>query len=483
MIMSNGAKIAIIIAALVTMIFAIKPYYGGEVTIRLNEPANFVFTPSDYSNLVFYSLLYENFFYLKSNGEIFSNIFSYYKYDKTGRTLVLELKENLSFSNGDPIEAKSVRFSLKLFLDMKLETSLRLGRIVKNITMEGNRIIIELMYDNPDIISLLTTPELVLLSGTAGIFSGMFYPVEWGESRYIKLAPNKYYPGGRTYLDAVKVVFYDYYYPDIFLSKPGLIESGFREFNAGVYQNIYLGFPHGKVGTNTRIALYSLLREFATSIEAAPLNVLTSDEESPITLNIKSFSSWKVRSILKRSRITLYILSSLKEIEERLTEFLTRKGLRLETIYLSDNELTHFMDNIQINYLLMVKVFNKRIPIDEKIKKIIREMSFTRFNETYLKLLNELEEVKFLKNEELLIDQVSKIIEKIVNDGFLLPLYQNRYSLYVKKKVKGIEVDYYGRPLFQRMRMEAERGAQEKRIKQSAEQNESEVIRSPRSGE
>ncbi len=160
-----------------------------------------------------------------------------------------------------------------------------------------------------------------------------------------------------------------------------------------------------------------------------------------------------------------------------------RKGLRLETIYLSDNELTHFMDNIQINYLLMVKVFNKRIPIDEKIKKIIREMSFTRFNETYLKLLNELEEVKFLKNEELLIDQVSKIIEKIVNDGFLLPLYQNRYSLYVKKKVKGIEVDYYGRPLFQRMRMEAERGAQEKRIKQSAEQNESEVIRSPRSGE
>lgn len=469
--MRNGAKLTIIIAALVTMIFAIKPHYGGEVTIRLNEPANFVFTPSDYSNLVFYSLLYENLFYLKDNGEIFSNIFRYYKYDKTGQTLVLELKKNLSFSNGDPIETKNVKLSLKLFLDMKRETSLRLGRIVKNIRTEGNRIIIELMYDNPDIISWLTTPELVLLSGTDGIFSGMFYPVEWGENRYIKLAPNKYYPGGRTYLDAVKVVFYDYYYPDIFLSKPGLIESGFREFNAGVYQNIYLSFPHGKVGTNTRIALYSLLREFAKSIEATPLNVLTSDEESPVTLNIKSFSGWKIRSILRRSRITLYILSSLKEIEERLAEFLTGKRLRLETIYLSDNELNHFMNSIRINYLIMVKVFNKRMPIDEKIKKIIREMSFTRFNETYLKLLNQLDEIKFLKNEELLIDQVSKLIEKIVKDGFLLPLYQNRYSLYIKKQVKGVEMDYYGRPLFHRMRLEPDRGVQERRIKKSAEKD------------
>ncbi len=470
--MRNGAKIFIIIVALVTMIFAVKPYYGGEVTIRLNEPSGFVFTPSDYSNLVFYSLLYENLFYLKSDGEIFSNIFSYYKYDKTGRTLVLDLKKNLSFSNGDPINAKSVKFSLELFLDMKLETSLRLRRFIKSIKTGENRIILQLMYDNPDIIGLLTTPELVLLSGTDGVFSGMFYPVEWRESRYIKLAPNKYYPGGRTYLDAVKVVFYDYYYPDIFLSKPGLIESGFREFNAGVYQNIYLGFPLGKVSTNKRIALYSLLREFARSIEMAPLNVLTSDEESPVTLNIRSFSNWKVRSILKRSRITLYILSSLKEIEERLEEFLTRKGIRLETIYLSDNELINFMNNTEINYLLMVKVFNKRMPIEEKIKKIIKEMSFTRFNETYLKLLNELEEVKFLKDEELLIDQVSKLIEKIVKDGFLLPLYQDRYSFYIKNEVKGIEVDYYGRPLFRGMRKKAGIEVQAQSIEHSAKQEQ-----------
>ena len=154
MIIRNRVKIFIIIAALVTMIFAVKPYYGGEVTIRLNEPSNFVFTPSDYSNMVFYSLLYENLFYLKSNGETFSNIFNYYKYDKTSRTLVLDLKKNLSFSNGDPIDARSVKLSLKLFLDMKTETSLRLRHFIKSIKTGENRIILQLMYDNPDIINL-----------------------------------------------------------------------------------------------------------------------------------------------------------------------------------------------------------------------------------------------------------------------------------------------------------------------------------------
>jgi MarR-like DNA-binding transcriptional regulator SgrR of sgrS sRNA len=150
----------------------------------------------------------------------------------------------------------------------------------------------------------------------------------------------------------------------------------------------------------------------------------------------------------------LYILSSLKEFEEQLGEFLSRSGLRrMETVYLSDNELANFMGNTQVNFLLMVKVFNKRMPLEEKIKKIIKEMSFTRFDEIYLKMLNELEEVKFLKDEELLIDQVSRLIEKIVNDGFLLPLFQKRYSLYINNDVEGIELDNYGRPLFRKMRV------------------------------
>ncbi|MCP5107368.1 MAG: hypothetical protein GY950_28535, partial [bacterium] len=210
--LSVGVKLAVSIAALLTMIFAVKPYYGGEVTIRLNEPASFSHTPSDYSNLVFYSLLYENLFYLGTNGEIFSNIFEYYKYDKTNRALVMDLKGNTSFSNGDPINGAAIKRSIDGFLEKTLDTAIKLRRIIRRVEIDGRRVTIHLMYDTPDITALLTAPELVLLSGSSSIFSGMFQPVEWERNRYITLAPNKYYPGGRTYLDGVKVIFYDYYY-------------------------------------------------------------------------------------------------------------------------------------------------------------------------------------------------------------------------------------------------------------------------------
>ncbi|MCX6578877.1 MAG: hypothetical protein NT166_01680 [Candidatus Aminicenantes bacterium] len=453
--MSTGVKIIIITVALSVMICAVKPYYGGEVSIRLNEPTNFSYTPSDYSNLVFYSLLYENLFYLKSNGEVFSNIFRYYKYDGTERTLVLDLKENLSFSNGDPVRVESIKLSFNLFLDMRIENALKLRRIIKSIEIKPgeNRVIVRLLYDYPGIVALLTAPELVLMSGGRGVFSGMFYPVEWEQNRFLRLVPNKYNPGGRTYLDGVKIVFYDYQYPDIFLAKPGLVDDAFREFDAGIYQNIYLGFPAGKVSPNIQVALYSLLREFAGDIDMEPLNALTADDESPVTLKIRTFSDREARSILRRSRVKLYILASLKEFEGKLEEFLKRKDVRLETVYLNDNTLVNFMDSAQVNYLLLVKVFNKRVPLEEKIKRIINEMSFSRFDETYLKLVNELEEVTSLKNEEFLLEQVSRLIEKIVNDGLLLPLYRKRYSFYVRKGVKDIEMDHYGRPLFQRMQI------------------------------
>lgn len=452
--MGNGAKVLVIIVALATLIFAIKPYYGGDITIRLNEPTNFAYTPSDYSNLVFYSLLYENLFYLKNNGEIFSNVFSSYKYDQANLQVILELHEGLSFSSGDPVTPERVQASIRQFLELKLDTSATLGRMIKRIDVSGNRVVIHLMYHRPDILSLFSAPELVLLPGTQGVFSGMFYPVEWEKDKFIKLAPNQYYPGGRSYLDSVKVVFYDYYYPDMFLSGPGLQEKGFREYKAGVYQNIYLVFPHGKVGNNIRVALYSLLRSFAETVDMKPLNSLTSDEESPVTLNIRKFSHRRVRSILRYTRAKLYILSSLKNLEEKFSQFLSKRGIRLETIYVTENALNSFINDSAVKYMMVVKVFNKRMPLAEKVRKVVKELSFSRFSEDYLNLINQMEEVEALKNEELLMDQAAKLVEKVINDGFLLPLFQKRFSFYIKDRVQGIEVDYYGRPLFRHMRLD-----------------------------
>ncbi|MCK4835552.1 MAG: hypothetical protein KAT17_02900 [Candidatus Aminicenantes bacterium] len=443
-------KTVIILTALIVS-FSIKTHYGGEISIRLNEPSSFTYSSSNYSNIIFFALIHENFFYLKSNGEIFSNIFTEYHYKQDNKTLVLRLKKNLSFSDGSKITENEVKVSLNLFLNKNLLSAKRLRKIIKTITTDKDTIHMELLYDRADIVGFLTVPELVLLSGKQA-FSGIFYPHEWVKERYIILKPNKFYPGGRTYLDSLKVVFGDELNPDVFLAEPGAFkEYGYKEFNSGIYQNTFICFPKDKVGKNTKAALYTLLKQFfISSGSTTALNSLTSDDESPITINIKKISSWRMRSILKYSKINLYVFSSLSHIEEPFNEFLRKKGVPLETIYISENQLVGYLNNTPIKFLLLEKIFSKRMTLEEKIRKILQEMIFTRFDETYLKLLNELTEIKYLKNEELLIDHVAKIIEKIINDGILLPLAQKRYSLYIKNGIQGVDIDYYGRPLFQR---------------------------------
>ena len=452
--MSNLTRLIIIILA-ASFIFAIKPYYGGEISVRLNEPTDFSFAPSSYSNLVFYSLIYENLFYLKQDGDIETHLFEEYRYDRAARILELQLKDNICFSNGKSITAKHIKLSIDLFLDLNLGTSRKLRQMIKIVRIEGSRVFIELIYDDPDIMNALTSPELVLASGSDRVFSGIFYPDEWVKGQYLILKPNPFYPGGRSYLDSLKVVFYDYYYPDVFLSSPDLADEKFIQLNAGVYQNIYLVFPEGKVSSNTRFALYSLLKDFFKSENPqnlVDLKSLTSDEESPVSLDIQQFSQSRVRSILRYSKIKLYIPSSLNYLEQSLMKFLETRRLSIEIIYVSDNQLVNFINSTSVNYLLLSRTFNRRVPIAEKIKIILKEMSFARFDESQLKLLNQLDEVENLKNEELLMDLVARIVGKIINDGYLLPLCQRRYSLYIKSHLKGIELDYYGKPLFHKVR-------------------------------
>jgi len=450
--MIDYKKILIILIS-IFFISSIKTNYSGTISIRLNEPSSLSYTHSNYSNMVFFSLIYENFFYIKRSGEIFSNIFEYYNYDRSNKVLLLRLKDNLSFSDGKPITTQNVNVSFRLFLNTNIVAAKTLSRIIKKIRIEKNSFFIELIYDNPNIISLLTTPGLVLAAEKEQVFSGIFVPSNWEKGKHLILSPNPFYPGGRTYLDSVKVVFYDYFYPEVFLSNPNLKNTQYHEYNAGIYQNIYLSFPHEKIGQNTRIALYFLLRDYFKNQNLSGLNSLTSDEESPISINIKRFQSKKIRSILRNSRINLYAMSSLKGLLENFEQYHSERGIKLTTVYLNDNQIINFSNESSIKYILVEKMFNRKMSLQEKISKIIQEITFVRFNEKYLKLLNELKEFKYLNNEELLINQVTKIVENIIKDGFILPLCQKQYSLYIKEGILGVELDYYGRPLFQRARI------------------------------
>jgi MarR-like DNA-binding transcriptional regulator SgrR of sgrS sRNA len=432
---------------------AIKPYYGGEINIRLNEPTSFHLNTANYSNLIFYSLIYENFFYLKKNGEIISHVFQDYRYDAAGKTLFLTVKDNLSFSNGKALTAKNIKVSLKVFMGADLFAASKLSKAVKDVRVSENQVAIELLADHPDILTLLAAPELVVLAEDEQSFSGAFYPQEWEKSNHLTLRANPYYAGGRTYLDSVRITFGESPAPDLFLGSPNQFKDSCQEFDSGIYQNIYLCFLQGDVGQNTKIALYSLLKRFneASGSRYRELHALTADEESPISIQIKSLSRQKTASILKNSEFKLYILASLSNLEKDLTAFLKESNLRIETQFIDDSQFMAFLNSSEIKYVLIDKIFQKKAPAEEKISRILKESSFNQFNATTLRMLSELDEARYSNSQELLMEQIARISEAIVNDGFIFPLFQKNYSLYVRRTWPDLEVDYFGRPLLQKV--------------------------------
>jgi MarR-like DNA-binding transcriptional regulator SgrR of sgrS sRNA len=436
------------------LVYAIKPYYGGEISMKLNEPTSFTLNTANYSNLILYSLIYENFFYLQKNGAITTHVFEDYRYDAGSRTLILTIKDNLSFSNGKPLTAKNIQVSLKMFLGANLFVASKLNRIIKNIRADEDQIRIELLVDDPDILSLMTVPELVVLAEDEQSFSGPFYPEEWEKGNHLILKANPFYAGGRTYLDAVKIVFNDDVVPDVFLSSPKSLKENYQEFDSGIYQNIYLCFLQGDVGQNTKIALYTLMKKFneASGFKYKELRTLTSDEESPVSIQIKTISPQRTASILKSSDIKLYILASLSYLEKDLTAFLKGSNLKIETLFIDDSQMMNFLNSTAIKYILIDKIFQTKIPVEEKISRILKESSFNQFNAKYLRMLGELDEVKYSNSQELLMEQVARISETIINDGFIFPLFQKNYSLYIRNAWQAMEIDYYGRPLLQKAR-------------------------------
>jgi MarR-like DNA-binding transcriptional regulator SgrR of sgrS sRNA len=457
--MNKGKRLILPLALLLAILpapllrGAIKPYYGGEIAIRLNEPTSFHPNAANYSNLIFYSLIYESFFYLKKDGEITSNVFREYRYDAAARTLYLVVKDNLSFSNGKPLTAKNIQVSLNVFMDSDLFSASRLNKAVKGIRAGEGQVAVELLADNPDILNLLTAPELVVLAENEQSFSGPFYPQEWEKGRQLVLKANPHYAGGRTYLDRVKVTFSEGPTPDLFLASPGQFKDSFLEFDSGIYQNIYLCFLQGDIGQNTKIALYTLLRRFneTTGAKYRELNALTAEEESPVSIQIKTLSPQKTASILKYSEIKLYALSSLSSLEKDISAFLKASNLKIETLFIDDSQFLAFLDSAAIKYALVDKIFQKKAPAEEKISRILKETSFKQFNAKYLRMLSELDEARFSNSQELLTEQIARISEAIISDGFIYPLFQKNYSLYVRKSWPALEIDYYGRPLLQKV--------------------------------
>ncbi len=446
------AKLIIIIISLF-FVSAIKVHYGGIIKIRLNEPSDFTISSTSYSDMIFYSLIYENFFYLTKKGELYSNIFKTYDYRKDKKKLILILKNNIKYSNGLDIKLSDIVRSLKSYLGKQLIESKRLGKIIKSISVKNNSVILSLNFDYSDILDMLSAPQLMVLSSGKDAFSGPYYPVKWVKNKYMILESNTHYIGGLSYLDKIRVDFKNYFYPDLFLSKPGTLTDGtHKEIASGVYQNYYVSFPKGKIGEHTRIAFYSLLKKFFLKQNYPKLNVLTSEKESPLSIDIKGYSKRKIRTILRYSNIKLYVISTLRKLEPVIVAFFKDFNIDVNIVFVKHNNIVDLLRDTEVKYLIVEKVFHSGLLLSDKIESIVRELIFNRFNDTYLSLVNQLDEIINLKDNKLLMEQISTIIKKIITDGYLLPIAQKKYSLYLKKDIKGIIIDYYGRPIMHKAR-------------------------------
>jgi len=443
-----------VVAAAVLTLFSIKVKYGGEMSILLNEPVDFNYSTTNYSDTIFYTFIHENFFFLDKDGNVFSHVFSRYTYDEKTNKIILMVKPGLSFSNGSPITGQNIHYSLKVFLNRENSIAKKISRAVKNIRTENDKVVISINYRIDNVFRLFSSPELVILSMNENAFSGMMIPDEWERKQYLKLVPNIYYSGGHSYIDRVNVLFNDSAPADVFLGNPNADFPGFKEWKGGIYQNIYLTFPSGKTGKNTRIALFSLLEYFFRKYEMKNLSSLTSEKESPVSISIKQFSMRKIRTILRNSQFKIYINSSLKKYEEELDLFFKKNALRISMVFIKNTRLNEFLDSgTSVKFYLTEKLFTAKTSIVDKIKRIIYELTFSRFNEKYLQIINELDELNFLQNDELLMDRIASVIETLINREYILPLKQKEFSLFSKDSLAGLKLDYYGRPLFHDIRL------------------------------
>lgn len=449
----KSVKIILLLGLSLLCMFSIKNKYGGEVSIYLNEPYSLNYINDDFSSMIFYSFIYENFFFIKKNGETFSNIFKYYLYEPRQNRVELRLKENLSFSIGDPITTQSISYSINEFVKLETSESKELSKVLKGIRTNGQIVTLILNYEYKDIITLLSSPQLVLLSKKSGNFSGAFTPFKWKKGKNIILKANKYYSGGRSYIDSIKVVFdIKGEYPDVFLSTRTGMGGKFEKEKCGIYENSYLIFPDPKTRLNTKRALYSILKDFAREQSLKSLDVLTSDEESPVVIDIKKMSLRQAKRTILYSKVNMFFFPSLKEYQSNFNEYLESRKIGIKPFFLDSKMKRGNLNDENSKYIVLQKSFLKVTPLKAKIKRIISEMLFSRYNEQFMLKTKELDELQFLNKRELLMDKIAALISELVNKGILYPLFQKEYYLYYDKKLSGFKLDYYGKPLFSELR-------------------------------
>lgn len=435
---------------------AVKTRYGGEMHLRLNEPDSYWMSSSSHSNLLFYSLIYENLFYSIPGREGRSNLFKSVQFSADGMNLHLELHEGLAFSTGKAILSRHVKNSLTAYINRILYRSKRLAGKIKGIVLNGDYALsLQLTSPDPGIVSEMSAPELVLIADDEETFSGPYVPVVWEKGQKIELRANPYYAGGRQPIERVIVNFVDSERLDVFLAESGFSSPSYHSYSSGLYENTYITFPAAaNTSQNKRLAFLSLCRTLVGLNGFGRLESLTSAEESPLEIAVKTFPDRKVVPILRNSKQIIYLASSLLGLQEALKERFGKLSIPLEIRNISDNELSGYIQKNPVPVLILKKLFRRETPLAEKLAALVREFSFNRFDEDSLGMIKQLEEISGLDREDVVIPALAGIMEKLVGNGLIMPMYQQRFQLMVHQDFHPVVLDYYSRILWSELRYE-----------------------------
>ncbi len=436
-------------------LFALKPKYGGELRLFLNEPSSYMINVNDYSSLIFCSLIYENFFYATGEGVVFSNIFQQYYFDRQAKEFHLILKKNLAFSDGSKIEPVHIINSLRFYLSQMNLSAHRLKTVLKNISASGNDIVIQLQTDRIEPLELLLSPSLVLLAPKENVFSGPFIPGEWKRQESLELIANRYYPGGRAYIDKIRIYFQEQQQRelDLFLTDQQTDVKNFDCIEAGILQNFYLAVFDEEVSKNLKLALFSLFKLFGNRHPGKfhQLNALGSDESSPVSLRQEIFNEQKIRNLLKSSNTNLLAASSLAYLEGDFQKFFKELSVDINLNFIELEQLTTYLKNFKTNFLLISKIFLRIQSELEKLDLVLREVLMTGSEERVFQFSKELEELKGVPDRQVVQEGVARISAEILKRGLVLPLFQKKYFFLIKKKLSGRETDLYARMFFHKL--------------------------------
>jgi len=403
-----------------------RPRYGGTLRVELSEQGN----PLSWDSLLYRSLMYSNLFMLDKKGKLYSFIFSNW-YKEEGKWH-LKLKPALLYHDSTPVFPSDVANSIGNFIKSKLPGSFSLSKYIVSIGIKPpDEIIIETSKE-VNLPLLLSTPYLFLKK--QGKFSGPFYP----EDSFV-LHANKFFFLGRPFLDTIKIVSS----PDEFDMGPGPdMERVPVNFKGYI---VYLIVSPRYWKKLSRRAIFTFISSLGWENK---VDSYLPPELSQFSLDFPKVRASRVKAYLRR-KIILALPPSFSSLIPEIETAAEAYRIKVES-YMSSDPLSDLLSG-KANVILIPSQSVFLSNETEEVLGMIERYRLTEFYSGLRRILKRLENA-FLEeeNEE---KEIAAAYEYIASREFFFPISFVKERFYLSKRFNFGGNDFYGRPLFWKIRI------------------------------